>query len=170
MLTTMTSSTKRKHKRHNYKTLIIYGVLAVYHALLLVFYTLSPLILTSNPITQVLYPHFMNEKIEKQRSLFNLLKDTEMGKCILDCVFLDKKRISWRFNIVTRIQVYVKKKRNYYPLQIHPLQNSLLSSKSVNAYRPPLSECPINRYHKSIYPTLKSSPPCRLFFLCFLFQ
>lgn len=162
MLTTMTSSTKRKHKCHNYKTLIIYGVLAVYHALLLVFYTLSPLILTSNPITQVLYPHFMNEKIEKQRSLLSL--------CILDCVFLDKKRISWRFNIVTRIQVYVKKKRNYYPLQIHPLQNSLLSSKSVNAYRPTLSECPINRYHKSIYPTLKSSPPCRLFFLCFLFQ
>ena len=60
----------------------------MYHALLLVFYTLSPLILTSNPITQVLYPHFMDEKIEKQRSLFNLLKDTQMGQvypwlCIL---------------------------------------------------------------------------------------
>ena len=49
-------------------------------------------------------------------------------------------------------------------------QNSLLSSKSINAYRPTPSECPINRYLKSIYPTLKSSPPCRLFFLCFLFQ
>ena len=181
-------------------------------------------------------------------------------------VSLDKKRISWRCNIVMRIQVYVKKKRNYYPLQIHPLQNSLLllllshfsrvrlcatpwtaahqappslgfsrqeywsglpfpspmhesekwkgsrsvvsdssrphglkptrllhpwdfpdkstgvgchcllhqnsllSSKSINAYRPTPSECSINRYLKSIYPTLKSSPPCRLFFLCFLFQ
>ena len=61
----------------------------------------------SNPIIITLYPHMRVRKIEKHRIL-NLPKVTQVGKCILGYVSLDKKRMSGRFNLWGRIRMYVR--------------------------------------------------------------